>query len=84
MINTTHLLKVAAAWTSIVYTVCFLGVAAYPPIRTMTMRYAMHMDWQVPAGYFGIGDFFSGLIIWNIAALLGVWLFAVLFNAVKE
>jgi hypothetical protein len=27
MLNTKHLLKVTAAWTTIVYVVCFAGVA---------------------------------------------------------
>ena len=47
MINTNHLLKVTSAWISIVYVVCYAGVAMFPPIRMMTMRYAMHMDWNV-------------------------------------
>ena len=33
MINTKHLFKVASAWISAVYVVCYAGVAIYPPIR---------------------------------------------------
>lgn len=84
MINITHLLKVTSAWTSIIYVICYSGVAVYPPIRLMTMRYAMHANVNFASGYFGAGYFISGLIIWNTAALLAVWLFAFLFNAIKQ
>ena len=84
MININHLLKVTSAWISIAYVVCYAGVAMFPPIRMMTMRYAMHMDWSVTSGYFGLGYFISGLIIWNVVALLAVWLFAWLFNTIKQ
>ncbi|OGZ70739.1 MAG: hypothetical protein A3F47_00460 [Candidatus Staskawiczbacteria bacterium RIFCSPHIGHO2_12_FULL_38_11] len=84
MINIKHLLKVTSAWTSIIYVVCYAGVAMYSPIRVMTMRYAMHMDFTFTSGYFGLGYFISGLIIWNVIALLSVWLFAWLFNTIKD
>ncbi len=84
MINTKHLLKVTLAWTSIVYAVCYTGVAVYPASRVMLMRYAMHTDFSLASNYFGIGYFISGLIIWNIIAILCVWLFAILFNKIKE
>lgn len=44
MINTQHLLKATAAWVSIVYVVCFGGVALYPQIRELFMRYALHVE----------------------------------------
>ncbi len=84
MINTKHLLKVASAWTSIVYVICFLGVAIYPASRVMLMRYAMHADFPLTSNYFGFGYFISGLIIWNVIALAGTWLFAFLFNTIKD
>jgi len=84
MKNIYHLLKVTSAWTSIVYTICYVGVAIYPPIRIMTMRYAMHTDAGIVSNYFGFGYFVSGLIIWNVVALLAVWLFAFLFNTIKK
>ncbi len=84
MINIKHLLKVTSAWISIIYAICYFGVAAYPPVRVMTMRYAMHADVNFVSGYFGLGYFISGLIVWNVAALLTVWLFAYLFNTIKQ
>lgn len=83
MINIKHLLKVFSAWTSIVYTICYFGVAIYPPIRILTAKYALHTDVAITSSYFGIGYFISGLIIWNIVALFGAWLFAWLFNVIK-
>lgn len=83
MIDIKHLLKTTSAWVSIIYAICFIGVAIYPPIRVMTMRYAMHADVALTSNYFGIGYFISGLVIWNVIALFGAWLFAVLFNKIK-
>jgi hypothetical protein len=85
MINTQKLTKVALAWTSIVYVVCFAGVAVFAPIRPGFMMYALHMrsgayEFQ---SVLTLGTFVSGLIIWNIIAVLGVWLFAGLWNRMK-
>ncbi len=84
MIKTNHLLKVAAIWISIVYTVCYAGVAFYPASRELFMRYALHSDIAYKSDYFGFGYFISGLIIWNVVVVLGVWLFATLFNNIKR
>lgn len=84
MINIKHLLKVTLIWTSVVYAICYFGVAIYPPVRIMTMRYAMHADVNFVSGYFGLEYFISGLIIWNLITLLGVWFFAFLFNTIKQ
>ncbi len=84
MINTKHLLKVASAWVSIVYVICYAGVAIYPPTRELFMRYSLHADVSFKSGFFGFSYFISGLIIWNIAIILAVWLFALLFNKIKR
>lgn len=85
MINTTHLLKVSAAWISIVYVICFAGVALLSGVRTGFMMYALHLgDFDMGRNVLTLGTFISGLVIWNIAAFLGVWLFTVLFNAIKK
>ena len=84
MINIKHLLKVSAAWVSIVYAVCYAGIAFLPGIRPGFMRYALHMDIGMGTNILGIGTFISGLIIWNVIAFLGVWLFAALFNSIKK
>lgn len=85
MINTSHLLKVGTAWISIVYAVCFAGVALLPDIRPKFMRYGLHATGiDMGQNILTVGTFLSGLIIWNVIALLGVWLFAVLFNTIKK
>ncbi|MDO8492402.1 MAG: DUF5676 family membrane protein [bacterium] len=84
MINTNHLLKVSAAWISIVYTVCFLGVAIFAPVRSGFMMYALHMRAPAFENVLTFGTFISGLIIWNVVVLLAVWLFVALFNGIKK
>lgn len=84
MINSKHLIKVASAWVSVVYVVCFTGVAIYPPIRELFMRFSLHTNVSFQSDFFSFGYFISGLIIWNIMTILAVWLFAVLFNKTKK
>ena len=84
MINLKHLLKVSSMWVSIVYIICYAGVAIYPPIRALFMRYALHGDVTLTSGYFSFGNFIVGLVIWNIVALFGVGLFVYLFNGFKK
>lgn len=84
MIDSKHLLKVAAAWISVVYVICYVGVAMIPGIRPGFMRYGLHMGIDMDRNVLTLGTFISGLVIWNIIALLAVWLFVVLFNAVKK
>lgn len=84
MINTKHLSKVAAAWISIVYVVCYVGVAFFPGIRPGFMRYSLHMGIDMGRNILTPVTFLSGLVIWNIIAFLGAWLFAALFNGIKK
>lgn len=81
--NTKHLLRVASAWISIVYIVCFAGVAFFPGIRPGFMRYGLHMGIDMGQNILTLGTFFSGLFIWNIITLLAVGLFALLYNRIK-
>ncbi|EKD29821.1 MAG: hypothetical protein ACD_78C00257G0002 [uncultured bacterium (gcode 4)] len=83
-LNMRHLSKVVATWTSIVYTVCYAGVALYPPIRTLFMRYALHANVSFASDYLGFGYFLSGLVIWNAVALFAVGLFVALYNSIEE
>lgn len=80
MINTTHLQKVAVAWTSVVWTVCYLGVLLFPNIRSAFALYAFHMTTTFGENVMTLTTFISGLVIWNIIAWLAVSLFAYLFN----
>ena len=84
MINTKHLLKVSCAWISIVYAVCFVGVAMFSGVRPWFMMWALHTDIDMGRNVLTFGTFVSGLVIWNVIALLAVWLFAMLFNGIKK
>jgi len=84
VINTRHLLKVMAAWVTIVYVVCFAGVALIPGVRPWFMHYALHMNISMGDNVVTLTTFVSGLIIWNVIGLLGVWLFAFLHNEIKR
>lgn len=80
MINTKHLLKVTVAWVSIVDVVCFVGVVLFPGIRSAFMYYGLHTTTSLGENVMTLTTFVSGLVIWNVIALLAVSLFAYLFN----
>ena len=71
MINANHVLKVTMYWTSIVYTVCYLGVLFFPGIRPAFMLYGLHTALDV------------GQNVMTLTTFLAVGLFAVLFNRIK-
>ncbi len=84
MINTKHLLKVSAAWITIVYLICFFGVALFPNLRFSFPLYGLHMMVPMGANAISLVTFISGLVIWNVITFLAVWLFATLFNIFKS
>jgi hypothetical protein len=84
MINTKHLLKVMAAWVTIVYVVCFAGVALIPGVRPWFMHYGLHTNFSLGENVTTLTTFISGLIIWNVIAFLDASLFAVLNNNIKR
>lgn len=84
MLNMGKILKVGAIWTSIVYIVCFGGVALFPGIREWFMEYALHMSVDLGKNIATFGAFFSGIIIWNILSVLGLSLFVTLFNNMND
>ncbi|OGY54121.1 MAG: hypothetical protein A3A24_00775 [Candidatus Buchananbacteria bacterium RIFCSPLOWO2_01_FULL_46_12] len=84
MLNTTRALTIASLWISVVYIICFGGVALLPGIRPWFMQYALHTRADLGTNIMTLGTFVTGLIIWNILALLAVWLFVLLSNYVKK
>ncbi len=84
MINTKHLLKVMAAWVTIVYVVCFVGVALIPGVRPWFMQYALHMNVSMGENIITFATFVSGLVIWNMIGVVGACLFAFLHNKIKQ
>lgn len=84
MKSTKHIMKVAMAWTSIVYAVCFFGVGMFGEIRPGFMMYALHMRTSFEySNVLTIGTFLSGLVIWNVVALLAVGLYLWLDRVIK-
>lgn len=84
MINTKQITKAFCLWVSVIFIVCFLGVAIYPPIRQLFMRFALHTEIAATSDYISLGYLISGLIIWNIVTFLAVWLFAAIYNTIKK
>jgi len=84
MINTKHLIKVSMAWMTILYVVCFVGVALFPALRQQFMLYALHTDVSTGQNVMTSTTFVAGLIVWNIIAALVAGLFSVLFNNIKQ
>ncbi len=84
MINVRHLPKVTAVWITIIWIFCFGGVALVPGITPWFMRYALHMNVGAVENVMTVTTFISGLLIWNVIALLCAWLFAFLFNKFRE
>ncbi len=80
MINTNMALKVACSWISVVYVVCFGGVALLPGIRSWFMEYALHSQVNVGVNVMTLTTFITGLVIWNVIAVLAVWLYVALSN----
>ncbi|MEZ0061782.1 galactitol-specific phosphotransferase system IIC component [Bradyrhizobium elkanii] len=83
MLNTRHLIKVGMAWISIVYVVCFAAVAVYPQIRTLAMKYGLHVDIDLGTAVTTPLTFVTGLILWNLAAAATLGLLAFLFNRIR-
>lgn len=83
MINTKHLVRVSAAWVSIVWVVCFAGVALIPGIREWFMLYALHTKMTFGENVMTATTFVSGLVIWNVIAYLAVGLYATLYNRMR-
>jgi 2TM family of unknown function (DUF5676) len=84
MINTKHLLKVMAVWITVVWVVCFGGVSLIPGVVPWFWRYALHTNVSLGENVMTVTTFVSGLVIWNVVALLGACLFAFLHNKIKQ
>ncbi len=78
------MVKVSAAWVSIVWVVCFALVGAMPGLRPGFMMYGMHTSGINLVNVLTVGTFISGLIIWNIVVSLAVGLFGYLYNTIKK
>jgi hypothetical protein len=83
MIDTRHLVKVAIAWTTIAYLICFGAVALFPDGRTAFAFYALYIQADLGSNAMTATTFTTGLAIWDFAGVLGAALFGFLYNTMK-
>ncbi len=81
--NTKRIVRTAIAWTSIVYTACFLALLLLPGIRSGFMMYGWHTRAPLYENILTFGTFLWGFVIWDAIAAAGAWLFATLYNKIK-
>lgn len=84
MINVKRVVKAGVAWMSVLYVVCFAGVALFPGIREGFMLWGLHMNVGMGTSVTTSTTFISGLVIWDVFTAAALWLFAVLYNGIKE
>lgn len=82
--NTTRLLKIGLAWTSIVWLVCYLLVGLIPGLGPALFLYLFHLNMGSIENVFTIGNFIVGLVLWNIIVAAGIALVGVLSNYIKD
>ncbi len=83
MIDTRRLTIAGMAWISILYVICFGAVAIYPDIRTLFMKYTLHVDLDFGTAVTTPASFIVGFIVWNVTIALTFCLFGALFNRIK-
>jgi hypothetical protein len=81
--NTTRTLKIATAWISIAWAVCYLAFGLIPGLGPAATPYLLHVNLPME-NIFTIGNFIGGLIIWNVVVGAGVALAGFLSNAIRD
>ena len=51
-----------------------------PGIRPWFMKYALHTELDIGTNVMTLTTFITGFIIWNVVAVIAVWLYAVISN----
>jgi hypothetical protein len=82
-VNTIRTLKIGLAWTSIVWTVCYLVVGLIPGLGPGLLPYLFHLNLGSVENIFTIGNFIGGLVLWNVIVAAGIALAGVLSNSIK-
>ena len=81
--STTRAIKISLAWTSIAWTVCYLVFGLVPGLGSTAMPYILHATVPIE-NIFTVGNFFVGLIIWNVIVAAGVALVGLLGEFIKD
>ena len=82
--NTARALKIGVAWTSIVWTACYLIVGLIPGLGPMLLSYLFHLNLGAVENIFAIGNFIVGLILWSVIVAAGIALAGALSNYIKS
>ncbi len=83
--NTTRVLKIGLAWINIAYVFCYLVLGLIPGLRPTLLPYILHLNVGAAVeNIFTIGNFFIGLILWNVIVAVAIWTIGLLSNYIKE
>ncbi len=82
--NTARAIKIGLAWTSIVWTLCYLLVGLIPGLGPTLLSYLFHLNLGSAVNIFTIGNFAVGLILWNIIVAVGIALAGALDNVIES
>ncbi len=82
--TTARALKIGVAWTTIVWTVCYLALGLIPGLAPALLPYLFHLDMGPVANIFTISNFIGGLILWNLIVAAGIALAGVLSSYIKS
>jgi hypothetical protein len=82
--NTIRALKIGAAWITIVWVVCYLIFGLIPGLGPATAPFILHMNMGPMENIFTVGNFISGLVVWNIIVAAGIALAGLLSNYIKD
>ena len=83
MLNGAKIAKVTLLWATIVYLVCVLIAWILPSVYTLGAKNMVHFGMTVSAPTLTLAGVIQGLIIWNVLAVVMVWLFVWLYNKTK-
>jgi len=84
MLSSARVVKTSVVWMTIVYVLCFAIVAMWPGIMGSWMMYSFHSQFEMGPTMMTGGSFFYGLIIWDVLAAFGAWLFVTLYNSFEK
>ena len=79
-INSARVVKTSVVWMTIVYVLCFVVVSMWPGIMGSGMMSSFHAQFNMGPAVMTGSSFVYGLILWDILAAFGAWLFVALYN----
>lgn len=83
MLNGAKIAKVTFVWATIVYLVCVLLAWLLPSVYMWGARNMVHFGMVTDAPTMTLAGVIQGLIIWDVVAVVILWLFVWLYNRLK-